>query len=69
MYWKRESTHASQGEAEGESQAGSAVSTEPNMGLDTGIGPTNHEISEIMTWAKIKSRTLNQLSHLGAPMS
>ena len=35
-----------------------AVSTEPNMGLS----PMNHEI---MTWAKIKSQTLNRLSHPG----
>ena len=45
-----------------ESQAGSflTVSTEPNAGLE----PTNHKI---MTQAEIKSQTLNQLSHAGAP--
>ena len=32
---------------------------------DVGLKPMNHEI---MTWAKIKSRTLNQLSHPGAPI-
>ena len=37
------------------------VSTE----LSVGLYLTNHEI---MTWAKIKSWTLNQLSHLGAPV-
>ena len=36
-----------------------AVSTEPNVGLDL----TNREI---MTWAKIKSRMLNRLSHPSA---
>ena len=36
------------------------VSTEPNAGLE----PTN---CKIMTWAKTKSRTLNWLSHPGAP--
>ena len=38
-----------------------AVSTEPDVGLEL----TNHEI---MTWAEIKSLTLNQLSHPGAPV-
>ena len=42
-----------------ESQAGSAVSAEPDMGLD----PMD---LVIMTWAKIKSQ-LNQLSHPSAP--
>ena len=37
-----------------------AVSMKPNVGLDF----TN---CEIMTWAKIKRQTLNQLSHPGAP--
>ena len=36
------------------------VSTEP----DTGLHLMNHEI---MSWAEIKSRTLNRLSHPGAP--
>ena len=31
---------------------------------DAGLNPTNHEI---MTQAKIKSQTLNRLSHPGAP--
>ena len=39
-----------------------AVSTEPNTGLEV----TNREI---MTRAKIKSLTLNRLSHPGAPVS
>ena len=37
------------------------VSPEPDVGLD----PMSHEI---MTWAKTKSRMLNRLSHLGAPV-
>ena len=37
-----------------------AVSAEPNVGLEF----TSHEI---MTWAKTKSETLNQLSHPGTP--
>ena len=37
------------------------VSTEPDVGLDL-------MICEILTWAKIKSRMLNWLSHQGAPM-
>ena len=37
-----------------------AVSAEPDMGL--------HLVThEVMTWADIKSRTLNQLSHPGTP--
>ena len=38
-----------------------AVSTGPDVGLE----PMNHEI---MTWAEMKSRMLNQLSHPGAPI-
>ena len=37
-----------------------AVSTE----TDTGFHPMTHEI---MTWAKIKSKLLNWLTHQGAP--
>ena len=37
-----------------------AVNKDPNVGLEF----MNHEI---MTWDKIKSQTLNQLSHLGTP--
>ena len=37
------------------------VSPEPDAGLE----PTNREI---MTWAETKSRTLNRLSHPGAPI-
>ena len=44
----------------GESQAGSMRSTKPS----TGLIPMNHDI---MTWAKIKSWMLNQLSHPGIP--
>ena len=36
------------------------VSTEPNIGVDL-------MSCEIMTWAKIKSQMLSQLSHSGAP--
>ena len=36
------------------------ISAEPDVGLEL-MSP------EIMTWAKIKSWTLNQLSHPGAP--
>ena len=39
-----------------------AVSTEPDAGLEF----MNHEI---MTWAKTKSRALNQLSHPGTSLS
>ena len=39
-----------------------AISTEPNSGLD----PRN---VESMTWAEIKSLTLNRLSHPGAPVN
>ena len=35
-----------------------AISAEPHMGL------TNHGI---MTWAKVKSHSFNQMSHIGAP--
>ena len=63
---EREQERTSEGGAERgrkgerESQAGSTPRAEPNAGLD----PTN---GEIMTGAKIKSGTLNQLSHPGAP--
>ena len=40
-----------------ESQAGSTLSAQS---LTEGLKPMNHEV---MTWAKIKSQTLNQLSH------
>ena len=43
-------------EGERESQAVSAVSPEPDVGLN----PMNHEV---MTWAEIKGRMFNQLSH------
>ena len=66
-FWRRERHSMSRGGAEREddteSKAGSrlwAVSTEP----DVGLRPRN---LEIMTWAEIKSRTLNWLSHPGAP--
>ena len=47
-------------ERERESQAVFMLSSEPN----TGLKPKNHEI---MTWAEIKSQTLNRLSHPDAP--
>ena len=47
--------------AEGEGErADSVFGAEPDSGLD----PTD---TGIMTLAKIKSETLNQLSHLGTP--
>ena len=48
-------------ERERKFQAASTLSAEP----DTGLNLTNHEI---VTWAEIKSRMLNQLSHPGAPI-
>ena len=56
---ERESTGGAEREEEKESQAGTDRA-QPNVGLD----PRNQEI---MTWAKIKSQTLNQLIHPGAP--
>ena len=49
-------------EGERESQAGSMLLAQSDERLEL----TN---SEIVTWAKIKSQTLNQLSHPGAPPS
>ena len=62
---ERQSVSRGGAEREGgtESKAGSrvwAVVTEPDVGLE----PTNREI---LTWAEIKSRMLNCLSHPGAP--
>jgi len=48
------------GGAEGEGQGDSVMNAEPNTRART------HN-AEIMTWAKIKSRKLNWLSHPGAP--
>ena len=59
------SRRGAESEEDTESEAGSglwAVSTEPDSGLDL----TNHEI---MTWVKIKSWMLNQLSHPRAPLN
>ena len=58
---ERMSRGGAERQGEKEFQAGSTLpaSTEPEVGLEL----TDHEI---MTWAKIKSRTLNQLSHPGA---
>ena len=50
-----------EGEGQRETQADSPLSTDPN------IGAGSHN-SEIMAWAKIKSRMLNQLNHLGTPL-
>ena len=50
-----------QSKRETESQAGFAVSAWSSM-----RGPVSWD-SEIMTWAETKSRTLNHLSHPGAP--
>ena len=66
-FWERQRQNASElrTETEGdtESKAGSrlrAASTEPEVGPK----PMNREI---VTWAETKSRTLNWLSHPGAP--
>ena len=56
---KRESTNRVGAEREGERES-QADSEEPDVGLEL----TN---SGIMTWAEIKSWTLNQLRHPGAP--
>ena len=48
-------------DGERESQEGSTLSVQS---LTTGLELTNHGI---ITWAKIKSRTPNQLSHPGTP--
>ena len=57
----REIRVGAEGEGERELQAGSVL---PEQSLrHTGL--MNHEI---MTWAKIKSPTLNQLSDPGAPL-
>ena len=50
-----------EGERERESQAGSTFSRKPAAG----VKPTNREI---LTWAEIKSQTLHQLNHPGAPL-
>ena len=64
IYFEREQKSASwEGEERGRDRIPSrlcAISTESDVGLN----PMKHEI---MTWAEIKSRTLNQLSHLGTP--
>ena len=61
---QRQSTRAGEGQRERERERIPRrlciVSTESNMGLK----PMNHEI---MTWAKVKSWTVNWLSHPGAP--
>ena len=61
-FWEREKARVQerQTERDSESQAGSVYSAEPN----TGLNPMNHEIT---TWAEIKSRMLNLLSHPGVP--
>ena len=51
------------GDGQRESQA---VSTLPAQSLTQGLEPKN---CEIMTWAKIKSQTFNQLSHPWAPQN
>ena len=69
-FWeKEESTRVhmwarkKQREGERESKAGcETISVEPDAGLEL----TNREI---MTWAEIKSWTLNLLSHSGAPIT
>ena len=63
IYFERERERAGDKQREGEIEYPSSlltVSTEPGVGLDL-MNP------EIMTRVEIKSWTLNQLSHLGAP--
>ena len=52
---------------EGEREGGRLASRPRDVSAEPITGPhvLNHEI---MTWAEIKSWTLNQLSHLGAPV-
>ena len=57
---KREQRRGREREGERQSQAGSRLSTEPDVGLDL----MNHEI---MTGAKIKSLALKPPTHPGAP--
>ena len=45
-----------------ESQGGSTLSVDPDMGLNLTAADW-----EIMTWADIKSQMLNKLNHPGAP--
>ena len=60
LFWEREH-EPGEGEREREGERESqAVSTE----LDEGLDLTN---CEIMTWAEIENRVLNQLSHPGTP--
>ena len=61
IYFENDSMWAGEGQRDGGERIASrlhAVSTEPNVGLEL----ANHEI---MTWTKIKSQTLNWLSHPG----
>ena len=58
---ERERAQAEEGQREGETESQPA-SAEPMQGLEL----TNHKI---MTRAKIKSHTLNGLSHPGTPCS
>ena len=65
-FWERERKRAREGQERGKHRIHSRfqardVSTEPDAGLEL----MNHEI---MTWAKIKSQTLNRLSHPGTPI-
>ena len=54
------------GQAEGEKpQADSPLSAEPDVGLDTGLDLTTHEIR---TLAETKSQMLTQMSHPGTPV-
>lgn len=58
LFWERASGGGV--EEEGERQADSTLSAEPNAGLSlTGL--------KIIIWAKIKNQMLNQLNLLGAP--
>ena len=60
IYFERERERERHREGERFPSRFHTVGSEPNMGLEL----MNHEI---VTWAKIKSRTLNRLRHPGAP--
>ena len=60
LFWERAPIEEGQREEETESQAGSAPSAQPDVGLKL----TN---CEIVTWAELKSQALDRLRHPDAP--
>ena len=62
--WGRERKSMSRGEAERARERTPSRLCTVSLESDAGLEPTN---CEIMTWAKIKIQTFNQLSHPGAP--